>query len=280
VAGLFFEVGNYIQARNWYLSALAIDRNNLLARKGLWEIGTQSLVLAEKSMKDIFFQNVVDAIRILQKELNELKNISSNSEKVALPMFFTETTEPNTSQSAVSQAILPRQNTPEGEVEKQDKIVALKDLRDKARLRGDYEEAILIPWKILARDGKNVEAWVELTECLQKTNQYDIAEMAIQETIKLKPECVDFYMTYLDIVLCTHSRADYILLLKNVKHRFSMDPEIRLRWASAQEIYMDNAAGAKRSYEKFLKLAPSNHPEISRIKHLLQASREGYDEKK
>ena len=104
--------------------------------------------------------------------------------------------------------------------------------------------------------------------------------MAIQEAIKFKPECVDFYMTYLDIVLCTHSSADYVRILKDVNHRFSMDPEIRLRWASAQEIYMDNAAGAKRSYEKFLKLAPSNHPEISKIKHLLQAYKEGYDGKK
>jgi hypothetical protein len=34
---------------------------------------------------------------------------------------------------------------------------------------------------------------------------------------------------------------------------------------------MDDAMGAKRSYEKFLKLAPSDHPEVLRVEHLLRA---------
>jgi hypothetical protein len=28
IAALFFDFGNYIQARNWYLSTLAVDKNN------------------------------------------------------------------------------------------------------------------------------------------------------------------------------------------------------------------------------------------------------------
>jgi tetratricopeptide (TPR) repeat protein len=38
IAELFFEFGNYIQARNWYPSALSYEKNNLAALKGLWEI--------------------------------------------------------------------------------------------------------------------------------------------------------------------------------------------------------------------------------------------------
>jgi cytochrome c-type biogenesis protein CcmH/NrfG len=158
---------------------------------------------------------------------------------------------------------------------KQDKIAALKDSADKARLRGDYEGASLILWKILSADGKNVEAWTELTECLQKANKYDIAEMAIQEAIKFQPERVDFYMTYLDIVLCTHNSADYVHLLKDVKRKFPRDLEIRLQWANAKEMYMGDAIGAKHSYEKFLDSAPPNHPEISKVKHFLQAYEKG-----
>jgi tetratricopeptide (TPR) repeat protein len=86
VAALFFDFGNYIQARNWYLSALAADKSNLSALKGLWqidrlfgdwsallEVGTKLLALGEKFFEDISIQSVVDAIRGLQKASNELK---------------------------------------------------------------------------------------------------------------------------------------------------------------------------------------------------------------
>jgi tetratricopeptide (TPR) repeat protein len=290
VAALFFDFGNYIQARNWYLSALAGDKNNLSALGGLWkisllfgnwnallEVGTKLLALGEKFLGNIPIQSVVDAIKGLQKASNELKKVDLNCEKIALPVFMTDAID--SSVSVIGDA-MSREATMEADVTKQEKITALKGLLEKARSRGDYEEAILVLWKILGVDGKNVEAWTELTECLQKTNKYAVAEMAIQEAIKFEPECVDFYVTYLDIVLCTHSSADYVRLLKDVKHRFPTDPEIRLRWANAQEIYMDDAMGAKRSYEKFLELAPSNHPEILRVKRLLQAYGKGEDNEK
>ncbi|MDR2372142.1 MAG: hypothetical protein LBD60_03280 [Puniceicoccales bacterium] len=280
VAALFFDFGNYIQARNWYLSTLVVDKNNLSALGGLWkidrlfgdwnallEVGTKLLALGEKFLEGISIQSVVDAIRGFQKASNELQKIDLNFGKIALPVLVTN--EVGSSALVVDGAMF-RGATAEVGVTKQEKIAALRNLAEKAHSRGDYEEAILVLWKILGIDGKNVEAWVELTECLQKANKYAVAEMAIQEAIKFKPESVDFYETYLDIVLCTHSSTDYVRLLKDVKRRFPTNPEIRLRWANAQEIYTDDAGGAKRSYEKFLKLAPSDHPEIARVKHLLQ----------
>jgi tetratricopeptide (TPR) repeat protein len=179
------------------------------------------------------------------------------------------------SSAAVVGGAISREATVGTDITKREKITALKGLLEKARSQGDYEEAILILWKILGVDGKNVEAWIELTEYLQKANKYAVAEMAIQEAIKFEPKRVDFHVTYLDIVLCTHSSADYVRLLKDVKSRFPRDPEIRLRWANAQEIYMDDAMGAKRSYEKFLELAPSDHPESLRVKNLLRAYGKG-----
>jgi tetratricopeptide (TPR) repeat protein len=282
VAALFFSFKNYIQARNWYLSALTMDKNNLSALGGLWEInlllgnwnallevGTKLLALGKNFLKGISISDMVDAIKIFQKTSNELKNVDLNLKKITLPILSTD--EANASVWGEGSVIFQETHTAETGVTKQEKITVLNGEVEKARLRGDCEEAISMLWKILSVDRRDVKAWVELTECLQKVNRYAIAEMAIQEAIKFKPECVDFYMTYLDIVLCTHSSADYIRLLKDIKHRFPKNPEIRLRWASAQEIYMDDAVGAKHSYEKFLNLAPTNHPEILRIEHLLQA---------
>jgi tetratricopeptide (TPR) repeat protein len=290
VAALFFDFGNYIQARNWYLSALAVDKNNLSALGGLWkidrlfgdwnallEVGTKLLALEEKFLEDISIQSVIDAIRIFQKTSNELKKVDLNFGKVALPIFTTDEIDAST---LVVDGAMFREAAAEMSMTKQEKIAALRDLVEEARSRGDYEEAILVLWKMLGIDGKNVGAWVELTECLQKANKYAIAEMAIQEAIKFEPENVNFYETYLDIVLCTHSSTDYVRLLKDVKHRFPTDPEIRLRWANVQEIYIDDAMGAKRSYEKFLKLAPSDHPEFLRVKHLLQTYGKGESNEK
>jgi hypothetical protein len=43
---------------------------------------------------------------------------------------------------------------------------------------------------------------------------------------------------------------------------------------------MDDAMGKKRSYEKFLKLAPPNHPEIQKVEHRLQTyTQEGNNKK-
>jgi tetratricopeptide (TPR) repeat protein len=290
VGALFFDFGNYIQARNWYLSALAVDKNNLSALGGLWkvdllfrdwnsllEVGTKLLDLGGSFWEGISIQDVIDAIRGFQKVSNELKNVDLNFEEIDLPVFIVD--EMNSSVSVVDE-VTSQKTTVEGGIRKQEKIAELKELAEKARSRGDYEEAILVLWKVLGVDDKNVEAWTELTECLQKANQYAVAEMAIQEAIKFKPECVDFYVTYLDIVLCTHNSTDYVRLLKSVKRKFPSDPEIRLRWANAQEIYMDNAMGAKRSYEKFLKLAPTDHPEILRVKRLLRVYEKGENNEK
>ncbi|MDR0418357.1 MAG: tetratricopeptide repeat protein [Puniceicoccales bacterium] len=283
VATLFFDAKNYLQACNWFLSTLAVDKNNLFALNGLWEIyllfkdlnglldvGTQLLALGEKSVKGIDIQSIVDAIRLFQRKLNELENIKLDLKKIVLPQFFLKTIELNASLSSMGQLATPAGNISKGEEKELDKIATLKNSVDKARLRGDYDEAISILWKILSIDGKNVDIWAALTGCLQKVNKYDIAEMAIQEAIKIKPECIDFYMTYLDIVLCSHSSTDYVRLLKDVIHTFPENPEGWFRWANAQEMYISDAIGAKHSYEKFLDLAPVNHPEIPKVKHLLQ----------
>jgi tetratricopeptide (TPR) repeat protein len=294
VAALFFDSGNYVQARNRYLSALTMDKNNLPALRGLWgigllfgdwdvlfEVGAKLLILGEESLNGLSVSDIVDAIRLFRERLNELRNINLKFEKVTLPLFVAEVVESDFVVPVASGVTPQGINTASLRATKQEKIAALKDSAGKARLRGDYGEAIAILWKMLSMDDGNAGFWAELTECLRKTNQNDVAEMAIQEAIKFNPKCVDFYMTYLDIVLCTHSSADYVRLLKDVKRRFPGDPEIRLRWANAQEIYIGDALGAKHSYEKFLNLAPVDHPEILKVKHFLQIyAKEKNDEKK
>jgi hypothetical protein len=74
----------------------------------LLEVGVQLLALGEKFMETISIQNVVDAIQLLQKTSNELKNVDLKFEKIALPIFFMEIAEPNTSLSAADRAILPQ----------------------------------------------------------------------------------------------------------------------------------------------------------------------------
>jgi tetratricopeptide (TPR) repeat protein len=125
----------------------------------------------------------------------------------------------------------------------------------------------------LGINGKNIEAWSDLTDCLLKENKYDIAEMAIQQAIKLSSDNIDFHMTYLDIARRTHNSTDYVRILGDEKRKFSKQAGMRLLWARAQEFYMNDAAGAKRSYGKFLQLAPSDHPEIPKIQQLLKTYR-------
>jgi tetratricopeptide (TPR) repeat protein len=287
IAALFFELGNYVQARSGYLAALAMDKNDLSALKGLWtvdlflknwnalfEVGSKLLAFGVESLEGISIPSTIEAIREFRKSFSELQNIDLNFGKVELPRFTAETVERDLTLLRQEKEEFSGKNTTEKGATKQEKISELRNLAEKARFRGDCEEAIGLLWKILGIDGKNVEAWAELTECLQKANKYDIAEMAIREAIKFKPECVDFHLTYLDIVLRLHSSRDYVRAVKDAKRKFPRDAEIRLQWAKAQEMQAGDVVGAKRSYEKFIKLAPANHPEIAKVEHLLKTYKE------
>ncbi|MDR1434980.1 MAG: tetratricopeptide repeat protein [Puniceicoccales bacterium] len=282
IAELFLEFGNYIQARNWYLSALGYEKNNLTALEGLWKISlllndwdalreTGSILwdLGVKTIGGISLEALMESLKARQKAWTALNAVEIRFDRAILPMFATEEIPQNL---PISENLIPelQELSPDSKTGKNEKIEALKIDIQRAKDRGDYEEAIAILWKILGLEDKNVDAWTNLTHCLLKMNKYDRAEMAIQEAIKLSPDHVDFHLTYLDIVLRTHSSADYVRILKEIKQKFPRDADIRLAWARAKEVYMSDAMGAKHSYEKFLKLASPEHPEISKIEHLLE----------
>jgi tetratricopeptide (TPR) repeat protein len=277
IAELFFSLGNYTQARNWYLSALRCERNNRVALDGLWtigllfrdwemlwEVGTTLRDLGVKFMDGISLAHLMEILKARQRALAALRAADFHFDKVVLPMFSSEqmASEPSPAAKGIS---------PPPQAAKSEKMNDWRAEVRKAMGRGDFEGAVAALWKTLGADGKNVDAWIDLTDCLLKINKYDIAEMAIQEAIKFSPKRVDLHLTYLDIILRTHSSADYIRILREEKRKFPADAEMRLLWARAQEIYREDAAGAKRSYEKFLQLAPPGHPEISKIRHLLEA---------
>ena len=92
--------------------------------------------------------------------------------------------------------------------------------------------------------------------------------MTIQEAMKSQPS-VELYRAYLGIILRTHGSAEYVRILRDVKHKFPKDADLRLMWAKAREMYLGDAAGARRSYKKFLKLAPPDHPEIDLVRRRL-----------
>jgi tetratricopeptide (TPR) repeat protein len=158
---------------------------------------------------------------------------------------------------------------------KNKKVEELQAEVQKAKAKGNFDDAIDILWKILGLDARNVMAWEDLTDCLLKGNKYDIAEMAIQEVIKFEPERIDFYLTYLDIVLRTHNSMDYVRILRETKQKFPRDADLCLLWARAQEMYIGDGKKAKHFYEKFLQLAPERHPEISKVQRLLERYPEG-----
>jgi tetratricopeptide (TPR) repeat protein len=290
IAELFFAFGNYIQARNWYGSALRCEKNNRAALEGLWnvglllrdwealrEVGATLLDLGVKSAGGVDVADFMEKLKVKQRTLAILRNAELRFDRVILPMFSSESSEPseqaasddnNTSPPAPQQVPpTPPKNVKNERMERMDnwRIEARE-----AKGRGDFDGAIAVLWKILGADGKNVDAWIDLTDCLLKINKYDIAEMAVQEAIKFSPKRVDLHLTYLDIVLRTRNSTDYMHILREEKRKFPENAEVRLLWARAQEIYKEDAVGAKRSYEKFLQLAPQGHPEIPKIRHLLE----------
>jgi tetratricopeptide (TPR) repeat protein len=281
IAELFLEFGNYIQGRNWYLSALSYEKNNLTALEGLWKINlllndwdalweTGNILwdFGVKTVDGISVGALMESLKARQKAWIALNAVEICFDRAILPMFVTEEIPQN---SPIPENLIPevQELSLDLKTGKNEKIEVLKIDIQKAKDRGDYEEAIAILWKILGLEDKNVEIWTNLTHCLLKINKYATAEMAIQEAIKLSPDHVDFHLTYLDIVLRTHSSADYVRILKEIKQKFPRNADIRLAWARAKELYMSDAVGAKHSYEKFLKLALPGHPEIAKIEHLL-----------
>jgi tetratricopeptide (TPR) repeat protein len=291
IAGLFFAFGNYIQARNWYLSALRCEKNNPVALEGLWrvslllrdwealrEVGATLLEVGVKFVGGVGIADFVEKLKVKQRTLAVLRSAEFRSDRIILPMFSSESSE-SSEQTASNNNTPPPPPAPQQtppippKTDKDEKMERMENWRTElkeAKGRGDFDGAVAVLWKILGADSKNADAWVDLTDCLLKINKYDIAEMAVQEAIKFSPKRVDLHLTYLDIVLRTRNSTDYMHILREEKRKFPGNAEVRLLWARAQEIYKEDAVGAKRSYEKFLQLAPQGHPEISKIKHLLE----------
>lgn len=97
IAQLFFEFGNYIQTRNWYLSALRCEKNNPKALEGLWkvnfllkdwealrEIGTILMDLGVKTVNDISIEKLVDNLKQRQKALALLNDL----EVISIKLFY------------------------------------------------------------------------------------------------------------------------------------------------------------------------------------------------
>ncbi|MDR2807372.1 MAG: hypothetical protein LBB11_04455 [Puniceicoccales bacterium] len=291
IAELFFEFGNYIQARNWYLLTLDWEKNHHNALKGLWKVGlllkdwemlykagTGLLELGIKFMDSIPLETLMQNIELRQKAWKALSTLEINFGRIVLPMFFSEEAAQVQRQGGQADGWPPiadakNQNTPPAKklLTKGEKIKEFQIQVQQAKDNSDFDGAITVLWRILGLDGKNIEAWIDLTDCLLRTNRYDIAEMTIQEVIKFCPERVDFHLTYLDIVLRTHNSTDYVRILRTTKQKFPKNADVCLLWAYAKEIYIGDSLGAKHSYEKFLKLAPSGHPEISKVERLLKA---------
>jgi tetratricopeptide (TPR) repeat protein len=234
----------------------------------LREVGATLLDLGVKSAAGVDVADFMEKLKVKQRTLAVLRGTELRFDRVILPMFSSEQTAGNNPSPA------PQQSSPApAKSAKNEKMERMENWRiemREAKGRGDFDGAIAVLWKILGADGKNIDAWADLTDCLLRVNKYDIAEMAIQEAIKFSPERVDLHLTYLDIVLRTRNSADYMHILREEKRKFPGSAEVRLLWARAQEIYKEDAVGAKRSYEKFLQLAPQGHPEIPKIRHLLE----------
>jgi hypothetical protein len=70
VAASFFDFGNYVQVRDGYLSALALESEiDLLFGDwgALHEVYTKPLALGQKSLDGLSLQDIVDAIQLFQK---------------------------------------------------------------------------------------------------------------------------------------------------------------------------------------------------------------------
>lgn len=275
IASLFFEWDNYTQARNAYLSILEAEPNNLVALKGLWRIYSvledysEMIKVGEQLVSlgctNIRGANPADFIRYNREFQQELRELNDNDfctfeipviviEDILVPGEVKEQEKP-----------LTKRRT------KKEQAVRLKEAIAKAKKQGNYEQAIENLWKLLGIDGKNIRAWTELTECLEKANKYSVAEMAIQEAMKLQPNDPDLRIRYLGIILRTQDTTAYAKTVKEAKRQFPSNADIRLLWAKVQETYLGDVNGARRSYKKFLQMAPLGHSEINRVENLLKA---------
>ena len=272
IASLFHDFGNYVQARNGYLAALSDSQIYISALRRLWDlyhylddvpaivsISKKLMDIGESSYKGVDINHLLSIYETRNRVLELLTtDIIAAPMGCSLPKFVAEKTEP----------IVPVTDVPKV-LTKKERAIELKQMIAESKSRGEYEQAIANLWKILGINSRDVDSWVELTDCLIKVNKYDIAEMTIQEAIKFRHD-VGLYKIYLDIVLRTRSSLEYAKIVHEVKQKFPLDPDIRLLWARAQEMCLRNASGAQRSYEKFLQIAPSDHPDFLRIQKLLE----------
>lgn len=274
IASLFLEWDNYTQARNAYLSILENDPNHFAALKGLWsvysvlddyeemvKIGEQLVSLGRTNIRGASITEFIKYHRIFQQELREL----NRSDFCAFEIPVIEIKDiPVPEELKKEKELLVKKKT------KQEQATRLKEAIVKAKKQGNYDQAVENFWKLLGINGKNVQAWTELTECLEKSNKYSVAEMAIQEAMKLQPNNSDLRIKYLGIILRTQDTASYAKAVKEAKRQFPSNADIRLLWAKVQETYLGDANGARRSYKKFLQIAPQGHSEVNRVEHLLK----------
>lgn len=272
IASLFLEFGNIVQAKIWYHMVLEINPNHREALHQLWHLYAQwkdyaALVPLAQRLRDLG-ETTYEGVD-LGAFLSATKRYDQAIEALSEPeMMFLK--KPIRIELApwVWQPVVPLQKPPT----KQERLQELENKIISAKAKNDYDTAIDYLWKMLGINGRDTDAWIELTECLEHLNKYDIAEMTIQEAIKLQPSA-ELYKAYLGIILRTHGSAEYVRILRDVKRQFSQDADLRLLWAKAREIYLGDASGACHSYEKFLKLAPMDHPERERVERLLSVYR-------
>ncbi|UPA28242.1 MAG: tetratricopeptide repeat protein [Verrucomicrobiota bacterium] len=271
VADLFQSFGNLTQARIGYNAVLEINPNHREALHQLWHLYVQSknyaaLVPVAQRLRDLGeseYQGVpLDLFLSVSKGYEQAFDALLGPDMAFLsgPIRITL---PSWVWRPIAITTMPSKL-----LSKKERLKGLEEKVVDAKSKGDYEEAIANLWQILGMNGKNVDAWIELTECLEHINKYDIAEMTIQEAMKSQPS-VELYRAYLGIILRTHGSAEYVRILRDIKHKFPKDADLRLMWAKAREMYLGDATGARRSYEKFLKLAPPDHPETDLVRRRL-----------
>ena len=129
-------------------------------------------------------------------------------------------------------------------------------------LNNDLEAAAELYRKVLDDTPNRHEIWDRIAQIYFANEEYNSAESAALQAIRLQPSNIVYTINYLNIARKTKSEIRFLSELLSASQQFPNSPEITLSLARAYDRNSRYRFKAKDYYTKFITLAP-NHPQRS-----------------
>ena len=286
IASIYEHNHDYINSQIWYQSILEFDNHNRDALYGKIRaainlkdydefLQLEEIVIDKniESIDEYSIPAIIDAIKSYYSAIEDFRNAKNN--------FINEE---KFSKHELFKSIKPIFKSPNTSIDKKqedgqnkkkltsaDRLYSLNAEIEDYKTSGNFLEASNLLWKVLGIDNNNTEAWINLADCSEQIQRYDIVEVALWEALKRTEYREDIYLKFLNAASENHNGIEYAKIVRDAKHKLPHSAKIRLIWAQVQDSVCHNHTKAQKAYKKFLQLADINtqYNEIVSVQKLL-----------